>query len=83
MREDIEDIDFWNAQFDPESKFNIKTTYTLDVNGISGTLVETYEGTDYESVAVTFKMFKNNSGSWLIEEYREGSNAVVRLIEAE
>ncbi len=78
--------DFWDIQFDPYYDYNFEVGSTLDVTAVEATMTASYTDSNGDTktetpVDVTFKMFKDDNGEWLIEEYWENGTAIVKYIE--
>jgi len=84
MADQVRTDTFWDDQFDPDYKYNFSVDSIFDIEAVEATMTATLKDTDTADnpVDVTFKMFKDDSGNWLIEEYHENGTAVIKLIEA-
>ena len=79
---------FWDSKFDVDNKFSFEITDSLDFDAVTATMTETYTNpetdvvTTFETVEVTFKMYKDDDGVWLIEEYWEEGvdDAIIRTL---
>ena len=83
MRGQIEDIEFWNTEFDPDNTFSFEIIDALDTDAVAATMTESYLGESLAETEVTFKMYKTDDGEWLIEEFHEDGTAVIRLAQPE
>jgi hypothetical protein len=69
---------FWDALFDPDSTFEFDVTDKGDTNAVEVTMTETSSGNELDPVYLTFNMYEEASGNWLIEEiwYSNGDNLI-------
>ena len=82
-RDQVETNAFWDSQFDPDSSFTFDVTNTLDFDAVEATMTEVYSGETLATSDVTFKMFKDDDGTWLIEELHIDGAEIVKLAQPE
>lgn len=74
---------FWDDQFDSDYKYDFSVGSIFNVAAVEATMTTTLKSTDTEEndIDVKFKMFKDDAGNWLIEEYYEDGTNVIKLID--